>query len=552
MACGLLGAAAHAQSPANAGSLLQQNTVRKPLPPTQGGPALTPATAVPLAIAPGLQVQVKRFELQGNRLLSNEQLHAALQPHLGRTLGLSELQGLAVTLSQLYADAGWLARCFLPPQDITDGVIRIQIVEARFGGVQLDSTAGRFDRQRGQAMVLVQQAIAQTLNLRQVERALMLINDLPGVSASGSLVAGRADGETALALKVQDLALWGGNVGADNGGARSSGARRLSANFFVNGGLGMGDALNARLSHSEGSDFAWLGFALPLGLDGWRAGINVANLRYRLIGADFSALQARGDSSTLGLDASYPLLRRRDASAWLQLAAERKRFGNSANGNITSRYQSSLASVGVSANVFDEWAGGGATSAALTLSRGRLNLSGSPSFAADAATVRTHGGFTKLNLHASRLQTLTRDLSALLSVSAQHASRNLDSSEKFYLGGPGGVRAYPANEGSGAQGALLNLELRTRLPGGLSVSAFYDWGRVRGVVDQSASATPARNAYQLSGLGVSAGWVGPGGLDLRLSWARRIGSNPNPASTGRDQDGSLTRNRLWLQASISF
>jgi len=34
-------------------------------------------------------------------------------------------------------------------------------------------------------------------------------------------------------------------------------------------------------------------------------------------------------------------------------------------------------------------------------------------------------------------------------VSAQWASKNLDSSQKFGLGGPNGVRAYPSGEGYG-------------------------------------------------------------------------------------------------------
>jgi hemolysin activation/secretion protein len=46
------------------------------------------------------------------------------------------------------------------------------------------------------------------------------------------------------------------------------------------------------------------------------------------------------------------------------------------------------------------------------------------------------------------------------SFSGQRASKNLDSSEEFFLGGPNGVRAYPQGEGAGDEGWLSRLELR--------------------------------------------------------------------------------------------
>jgi hypothetical protein len=54
----------------------------------------------------------------------------------------------------------------------------------------------------------------------------------------------------------------------------------------------------------------------------------------------------------------------------------------------------------------------------------------------------------------------------------------------------------------------------------------------------------------LKGVGVSVGWTASFGLTVKATLAHRIGDNPNPTSTGTDQDGSLTKNRFWLQASL--
>ncbi|MCX7178390.1 MAG: BamA/TamA family outer membrane protein [Proteobacteria bacterium] len=136
------------------------------------------------------------------------------------------------------------------------------------------------------------------------------------------------------------------------------------------------------------------------------------------------------------------------------------------------------------------------------------------------------------------------------SLTGQLASKNLDSSEKFYLGGSSGVRAYPASEGGGAEGHLLTLELRWRLPEGITLTAFHDNGRVtvNRHNDYIGAATP--NVISLRGSGLALAWQTSSGLNLKLTWARRQGSNPNPTASGNDQDGSLKDNRLWLITSL--
>ena len=137
-------------------------------------------------------------------------------------------------------------------------------------------------------------------------------------------------------------------------------------------------------------------------------------------------------------------------------------------------------------------------------------------------------------------------------MTGQAASKNLDSAEKFYLGGASGVRAYPTSEAGGAAGQMLNLELLTRLPSQFSLIGFYDWGQVTTNINNSFAGAAAPNRHALKGAGLSLAWAGPQGIYLKATWARRLGGNPNPTATGRDQDGSLTHNRFWLMASLAF
>ena len=64
----------------------------------------------------------------------------------------------------------------------------------------------------------------------------------------------------------------------------------------------------------------------------------------------------------------------------------------------------------------------------------------------DAVTAQTHDHFSKLAIHAARLQNLSESFSIYASIHGQVASRNLDVSEKMELGGMYAVRAYPEGE----------------------------------------------------------------------------------------------------------
>ena len=63
---------------------------------------------------------------------------------------------------------------------------------------------------------------------------------------------------------------------------------------------------------------------------------------------------------------------------------------------------------------------------------------------------------------------------------------------------------------------------------------------------------PVANNLLLRGAGLSLDWQQGAGVNLKATWARRMGDNPNPTATGTDQDGTLVLDRMWLNASLAF
>ena len=558
--CGVGQVQAQGAAP-DAGSILQGiERERKPSAPAVTAPALVQPPQPPKSTDEATML-VNRFTVVGNTLLPESELVAVLGQFVNRELTMAQLQLAADAIVQHYLDRGYLVRTLLPRQDVTDGVVRIQVIESSFSGVQIDSTleGKRITETRLRKTIAAQIQPGDPMSLKKLERGLMLADDTPGINVMGRLVAGTNDLTTGAVLNVTDEPLIYGEAAIDNYGSRSTGPVRLTVNGTLSGALKMGDQFSLFTMKTEGIEFARVGFSLPAGYDGWRVGANASHMQYKVV--EEPGLGGKGTSLVLGLDSSYPIFRSRPDNLYYVANLDQKFFKNkSAAGEYQSNYNSVVLSTGFNGSTTDKFLVGGLTSGNLMLYVGKINLVSTPANPAfdqeqlGGDKANAHGFFKKLKYSVTHTQNLLANLIGFAAFTGQWANKNLDSSEKFYLGGPLGVRAYPNNEGGGSEGQLLTLELRQNLPADLVLAAFYDRGRVTvNKIDNFrdvGDTTPNKLTYQ--GRGLQLTWRGPKLSNIKATWARRNGGNPNPASAGTDQDGTQKLNRYWLSASIPF
>lgn len=522
----------------DAGALLKQNEQNIKAPKAAPKKQAEPAKPVVKVAPQETTVLVKGFQFVGNTLVSQEVLNQATAAFVNQTLTLAQLREVADVVMNAYRDAGWTARAYLPKQEIDGGVVTLQVVEAVFGGASLSGA----EPQRIDSALLVDIAEAslgkgKPLSASQLDRTLLLLDDLPGVNVAGNLVQGARDGETNLALAATDDALVTGNAVLDNQGSRSTGADRLSVNLSVNSPARMGDALGINALKTQGTEYQRLSYSVPVGYDGWRVGVHASNLNYQVIAQEFASLNPFGKATTRGLDITYPLIRSQMQNVNLALSYDDKGFDNTSNGTKTS-YDIQAYNATLNANLIDTWAGGGVTNASVSVTSGDKN---------------TGTRYNKINLSLSRLQSLNETLSVYAAVSTQTTNKNLDSSEKMYLGGATGVRAYPASEAGGSAGNTFNLELRQRFDNNMTLTGFYDYGRVKVNRDNAITSPANPNDYNLQGLGLTLAWQATQAVDFKATVAQRMGNNPAANSnTYMDADGTKKVNRIWLSAGISF
>jgi len=543
----------YAQTAPEAGGLLNQIQRSFPAPrlPEVGPPA--PEPKVELLAPKGPTITVSSFTFGGNLLLPSSELAPLLARYVGKPIAFEDLRNAAAEISLYYRTKGYVATVAVPKQEVKDGVVRLQVLESRFGDVIFDPASdGRISPELLKQIVRHAMPAGAPTDMRLLDRGLLIAGDLPGASVTGGLAAGGEEGRSDLILLSRQTPLTQVSLTADNSGSRSTGEYRGLASASLSSPWGQGEQCSVDLLKSEGARYGKAGFALPVGYEGGKLAASFSRMDYEIVAGDFVAANLYGHSVTWGLDYSKPLARSRVFNVYFKSGYEAKGFLNRGNGATTSDYDVRVLSAGFSANVYDGLLGGGVNNAQLTWSVGDLDLAGSPNQAAVAASTKAEGRFQKVRMTVSRTQNVVTDLTLVASVDGQVASKNLDSSEKLFAGGASAVRAYPTSEGSGDAGLVASLEARWQLAARWQATVFVDHASLKVNADNAIAGAAAHNRVAYDGAGLGLSWVGPADSVWRLVWSRRLGDNPQPKPNGADQDGTLRLDRFWMSVGVNF
>lgn len=524
-------------------------------------PAVRPAVPLGRPMADddkAARVLVHSFAVDGATLIPAAELEGLLDDLRGQSLTLAELESAAQRVARYYRQRGWYVRVYLPVQDVTAGHLRLQVVEGRYGGVRREQQEGL--RAKG---VFVEKVVTQDLREGEplpanvLERGLLLANDLAGIRTTGILEAGDGPGTSRLLLKIEDSPFLSGDLGLSNQGVKSTGELQLVGGIGFNNLSGYGDRLSLRALNADNLRSLTLQYSAPLGPNGWFLGLSGSMLDYRL-GERFASLKAQGNATTAGASLNYAWIRQADRNLRFSLGNEQRHYADDAMSVPLRRQSVDAWSLGLSGDFSDTLGGGASTWGGLQYIAGHLDIEEvGGEKAADASGPRAAGGYGKVTFQLNRLQSLGASGWQLqLGLNGQWADRNLASSERFSLGGPSGVRAYPVNEGTGDEGLLLKLELQRDLGYGWRGLLFYDYGSIRQHKQewagwQGGGAQP--NRYHLEGAGVGLSWAGAGDWRFTSAISSPIGRNAGAGSNGENNDGSRSdSSRLWLSLSKFF
>jgi hemolysin activation/secretion protein len=436
------------------------------------------------------RVTIRAVELSGNTAIPTAQLASAWSELVGREQPASAVYDLADTLTGIYRNRGFVLSAVVAPQDIPasglpDGVLRLTAVEGFVGKVAFEPDFTPTARMRREAEAI---AGERPLTIVTLERQLLLINDLAGVTAQAFFEPAGPPGEALLTLKVTRRPVTA-FVGVQNRVSKLLGHVALEGRVSLNNPLGLDDSHTLLLQTSDETRLRSIGYVhdQPLGNNGLALNLFLGHVESKtaipeadLLNRGFSVdewVRSTSDIASIGL--SYPLIRSRGQTLRL-----RARFGaydgKQEAFDVQQRDRVRALRLGASWDRSDAW---GVNYADLEFSKGLRGLGSTSDTASDAIRTGADYGFSKFTFFAGRLQQLGGDFSLQGSVQGQWTNDRLPPSERAALGGDLILRAFNAGELIGDRALAGRVELRYEppwMPGGrVSLYGFGELGRTK-------------------------------------------------------------------------
>ena len=482
-------------------------------------------------------LQAKTFRLHQIKLehpgleLSDDALQELTQNYVKKNITMTDLNQALAEVTRYCRTHGYpAAAAYLPNQTSQDGSLLIKVIPGRYGKIILDNQSSLKDS-------VIQGYLngfksGDIITGNELETALYNISGLGGAQAAGVLSPGAEIGTSDVNVKITKgkknvLILY-----AENYGSTSSGRYRYGVQDTLNNLSGRGDrlSLGGLISNHNLRNYA-INYETPVGHSGTTLGVGYSRMDYEL-GENFSSLGAQGKADTYSLYGKTPLYVTTDRSLYVNYGYNYRKLTDELEAyNLSADKHSHAFFVGLSGHNRERKA---VLQYDLTGYQGNLGLD------SDYARLQnqysnTEGSYTKGVLNFKYVQGFDNRWDLLVKGQGQLASRNLDSSEDIYLGGPNAIRAYPQGEASGDQGYVATAELRykTGVPG-LVLSTYFDTGRVQLSKDGSSG------SETLKGYGFAISYTRPDDWFARFDYARRIGGDDNMSTSAQD------RGRMWF------
>lgn len=495
---------------------------------------------------------IDRFEVTGNTLLTPSQVDAALASFQGADKSLGDVEKARDALQKRYERDGFLTVAVaIPQQTVESGVVRLEVLEARLGRVEVQNAGVDWlgeSRVRARLRHTVPGAVLRQSDLQDDMRN---ANRSPDARVRPQLAAGKEPGSVDVALIVDDKLPLHGEIAYSNDHTSGSPETRMSTSLSYSNLWGIGHEASVFYQFVPTSQFSevqiWAGtYRAPMPWDedqqlfAYYAKSDTTNAS--AAGGGLSIL-GKGDNSGLRYLLPLPLPKSGAFSIYsheLSLGVDYKNIENAVvatgasivtpikylpfsltwNGTRAGEQSVSNAKVGVNFNFANTVSG--SSTEDFQINRGGID---------PASPVNGTYQIIVMGLqHTVRLPGLLQTLAAghfvdlakpdkgfledwtfAIRSSGQIATQPLIATEQFGAGGVDTVRGYLDRERFGDNAYDLQMELRApsfthvfggRLQEHIQPLVFYDTSELWVLSDPTAPLTQSRLAG--AGLGVRA------------------------------------------------
>lgn len=490
LVCAGLSTQAHAQSQSTADPSRVQGQIApiepQTMPELQGKvTAQKPAVNAPEG-AEKVKFKLQSVKVEGTSIYDDVSLRSVYGDMIGTTISLADIYGLAQQLTVKYRNEGYiLTQVVVPPQTIDGGHIKLRVVEGFIDKVSIEGSVGRNTAFLQGFAEKVRKS--KPLDAKALERYILLINDLPGLSARAVLspsptVIGASDLTVIVERKMYDLFAQ-----LDNRGSRYLGPLQLNMGTRLNNTLGFYEGLSFQVvTAPDGTpdrelDYAAFSWAQPINFEGTKISIG-GSITSTDPGHTLSTFNVEGLARSANIELLHPFIRSRQQNLYAALRfnyLDTERTDNLGLGKTEDRLR--VLRLSGTYQFTDGLLGLNTFSSELSKGIDILNMKDKNSV--NPTRARGEPEFFKATMEISRVQRVTNHFEVFASAQGQKSAHKLLASEEFGVGGATFGSAYNNSEITGEDGIAGRIELRLNNPVETPASfvqlyGFYDIGKV--------------------------------------------------------------------------
>ena len=435
---------------------------------------------------------LKQVQTDPSEILTEEEIKKITDQYTGKTVSLQDLYDMTDAINAVYEKKGYsVCKAYLPPQRIHEGMVHVGLLEGKTGNVVIN---GLRHTRKGYVANRIKLEPGKVANTDALTDRLQRFNATNDVQLRILVHAGEKPGTTDYEISaVEPKSNHAVSLYVDNAGYETSGRWREGIFYTMRSVTGQRDALRLNYLRSEGTNIIGANYSLPVNNLGTMLDFDYGYNTTKITKGNLKSAGVKGRSYAAGLTLRHPLLvdDKRRYEVGLQFLHQNSYTDVSSYRALDDTRNTyipyiSFTHYGKSSVLYHKH------SIAFT-KYDNLNNTGD-SYAAyklDTIYQKQLGG--------------GQMLSARLNAQVASQSKNMSSSDMFYIGGANSVRGYEESFLSGSQGFNASLSWLVPLDKKriFNAFAFFDYGRVFG--NETTQAALDQTLYS-TGVGLTASY----------------------------------------------
>lgn len=406
--------------------------------------------------------------VKSDAFISKGKLDNTLKPFLGKDIDLKLLQKVLDELSYLYKESGYLgAQAFYPDQQSSNGVIEVVVATAKLNEITLNNLSDTNYKTVYKLFSKVRESQNKTINTKELNEALLKVKDLNVFDIAGYFEKSQLnDDGVDLNIDIKPKNRFGYQFFYDNYGTKTTGKNRFVGILNSHNLTKHADTaylVVARTNKAQNNlDFS---YKIPFNQRLDEIGLKLSYGSYDISKSNDN-LDTKGTILDFGVFIKDPLYRSTDSKANVEIGTDFK--------IVEDKFDDY--DVKLSRQLLNGYA-------AFRLENYFENLNLSHGLKANYVKVKPKDEYNFFDDISYVITTFDSDISfdfsSYFSISnsllAQVATTSVDSSDKFTIGGPYGVKAYQSNLASSDNGLFDDLKLNLKVKSRPSINFFTNF-----------------------------------------------------------------------------